>query len=357
MNSKSPLGWAKEPASPWSVGSDDAYVTRAIRIDDSTAIGSARRTASKLADSCHFDETARGRVEIVVTELARNVLVHGKGGELLLRPWQVDDLRGIDVVALDKGPGIKNLAESLRDGYSTAGTPGTGLGAVARLGSAFDLFTKSGGGTAVFCEVSAVTGSPAARPGVTCVSKPGEDVPGDGWYFFRSPNSVTILVADGLGHGHGAQEAAKQAMRVVADHHGESLDRLLHRAHQSLAKTRGAAIAMLRADREKRIVHYMGVGNISGVICSNSGTQRMVSHNGTVGHVMSRAQEFQYPWPQGATIIMWSDGLTTNIDPAQYNGLLARHPSLVSAVLYRDHNRGRDDATALVFRDREAAGC
>lgn len=317
-------------------------------------MGEARRIASRLAENCQLDTTTRGRLEIIVTELARNVLVHGKGGEVLLRPWRTEKSLGVDVVALDKGPGIKDIPQSLRDGYSTAGTPGTGLGAVARLGSAFDIYSKPGSGAAVFCEVS-TNGDRSARPGVTCVSKPGEPVPGDGWYFFPAPQSVTILVVDGLGHGYGAQEAAKQAMKIVADHHGESLDRLLHRMHLSLAKTRGAALALVRADRTKGTIHFMGVGNISGVVCSQTGVQRMVSHNGTVGHIMSRSQEFQYAWPKGSTLVLWSDGLTTNIDPLAYQGLLNKHPALVSAVLYRDHTRGRDDATALVFRDMEAA--
>src|SRR5690242_15639412 len=117
MTSKSPLEWAKGPVSPWSVGSDDAYITRSVRIDDPTGVGEARRTASRLIDVCKFDESVRGRLEIVVTELARNALIHGKGGELLLRPWSVDGSGGVDVVALDKGPGIRSISDSMRDGF------------------------------------------------------------------------------------------------------------------------------------------------------------------------------------------------------------------------------------------------
>jgi anti-sigma regulatory factor (Ser/Thr protein kinase) len=325
-----------------------------IRVGDPSGVGEARRIASKLADACQMDVAAKGRLEIVVTELARNALIHGQGGEVLLRPWRTPTGHGIDVVALDKGPGIRNVAESLRDGYSTAGTSGTGLGAVKRLSSNFDLYSKPGAGAAVFSEIS-MAADHSPRPGVTCIPKSGEDVPGDGWFFFPAAQSITILVVDGLGHGLGAEEAAKQAMRVVADHPGESLERSLQRIHQSLAKTRGAALALLRADRASRVVHFMGVGNISGIICSDSKVQRMVSHNGTVGHVMPRVQEFRYDWPKGATLILWSDGLITNIDPTQYHGLLAKHPALISAVLYRDHSRGRDDSTALVFRDAEVA--
>src|ERR1700761_158672 len=167
MTLKSPLDWAKEPASPWSVGSDVAYVTRAVRVDDASGVGEARRVAARLADSCQMDATLRGRVEVVVTELARNALIHGKGGEVLMRPWHAGSAVGIDVVALDKGPGIRNLPESMRDGYSTAGTAGTGLGALSRMGSAFDVYSK--GGAAVFCEVSD-GGERGIRPGGACVS-------------------------------------------------------------------------------------------------------------------------------------------------------------------------------------------
>src|SRR3954447_6903545 len=104
MTSKFPLEWAKEPALPWSVGNDPGYVTRMIRVGDPSGVGEARRIASKLADACQMDVAAKGRLEIVVTELARNALIHGQGGEVLLRPWRTPTGHGIDVVALDKGP-------------------------------------------------------------------------------------------------------------------------------------------------------------------------------------------------------------------------------------------------------------
>jgi hypothetical protein len=242
----------------------------------------------------------------------------------------------------------------MRDGYSTGGTPGTGLGAVARLGSAFDIYSVPNRGTAVFAEMSSGPDG-LARPGVTCVSKPGEQVSGDGWYFARGQNSVIISLIDGLGHGHGAHEAATEAINSVERHHTESLERLLHRVHQNLVRTRGAALALARINLDSKVVHYAGIGNISAMICTDNGSQRLVSHHGTAGHVIPHLREFQYAWPKGATLVMWSDGLSTNIDISEHKGLLAKHPSLISSVLYRDHSRGRDDATVLVFREAEAA--
>jgi hypothetical protein len=76
----------------------------------------------------------------------------------------------------------------------------------------------------------------------------------------------------------------------------------------------------------------------------------MVSHNGIVGHQMPRVREFEYPCPPDALVILTSDGLQTRWRLDAYPGLEAAHPALVAATLWRDHTRGRDDATALVLR-------
>ena len=77
----------------------------------------------------------------------------------------------------------------------------------------------------------------------------------------------------------------------------------------------------------------------------------MVSHNGTVGHVTRKVQEFVYPWLPGALVIMHSDGLGTQWSLERYPGLALRDPALIAGVLYRDFQRGRDDVTVLVARE------
>ena len=74
----------------------------------------------------------------------------------------------------------------------------------------------------------------------------------------------------------------------------------------------------------------------------------MVSYNGTVGHEVRKIREFTYLWPKGGLLVMHSDGLGTQWRLDRYPGLIARHPSLIAGVLYRDFNRGRDDVTVLV---------
>ena len=74
-----------------------------------------------------------------------------------------------------------------------------------------------------------------------------------------------------------------------------------------------------------------------------------------VDEQLRRIQEFSYPWPSGALLVMHSDGLNTSWDVRGQPGLATRHPSLVAGVLYRDHARGTDDVTVAVARERPAA--
>jgi hypothetical protein len=67
-----------------------------------------------------------------------------------------------------------------------------------------------------------------------------------------------------------------------------------------------------------------------------------------------KIQEFQYPFPKGSLLIMHSDGIATHWDLASYPGIEARHPAFVSAALFRDHSRGRDDLTVLALRNGAA---
>ena len=80
----------------------------------------------------------------------------------------------------------------------------------------------------------------------------------------------------------------------------------------------------------------------------------MLSHNGTVGHAARRIQDVEYPYPDASDaplVVLHSDGLSANWSLDAYPGLLAAHPGLVAAVLYRDFARERDDAAVVVAHD------
>jgi anti-sigma regulatory factor (Ser/Thr protein kinase) len=322
---------------------------------DASQAGNARRQALALADKAGFDDLRQGQLGIVVTEAARNIEAHGGGGEIVLYAWNYRDMAGIDVLALDKGKGIQHLSAALQDGYSTAGTPGNGLGAMSRLASTFQVYTASGMGTAVFARIlrTGLEMESESQPyEMSTISVPvaGETVCGDAWSAQHAPGRSLYIVADGLGHGPMAAEAAVEAVRIFHQVSHYEPVQILSDIHSALGKTRGAAISIAEIVHERGVLNYAGAGNIVAAILSGGKSRSLVSMNGTVGHSVGRLQQFSYPWETGSVLIMHSDGLSTRWNVEQYPGLASRHPALLAGVLFRDFCRERDDATILVSR-------
>jgi anti-sigma regulatory factor (Ser/Thr protein kinase) len=322
-------------------------------VRDTSQIGEARRLALDLAVREKFDETQAGRLALVVTELAANLVKHAGGGAIIVDRFDDVDGTGIEALSLDKGPGMVDVQQCLRDGFSTAGSRGEGLGAVSRQSTRFGVFSRPGQGTVVMARCRGKQrGAPRTRSeiGAVLAPYPGETECGDAWAFAASEPGETVLVADGSGHGALAARASERAVEAFVENAPRDLPVLGATLHRALASTRGAAIGLARVDRRQRQIRYLGVGNIAGSVLSGGVMKRMVSHNGTAGHVAPRLSEFIYPFEGSPLLILHSDGLGTRWDLSAYLGLAHLHPSLIAGVLYRDHRRGRDDASVVVLR-------
>lgn len=331
------------------------YEGVAFSVVEASQVGEARRAVLTLADRLGFDAVARGRAALVVTESATNLHKHGRDGSLILQPHTHGDVIGIDVLALDKGPGIADLGRCLRDGFSTVGTPGTGLGAIQRTAALLDIHTQTPSGTVLLARLwpDAAPKQRAFAVGSVCIPYPGEEVCGDAWTVEEKSRLALVLLADGLGHGLLAAEASRAAVRILRANTRLGPAALLETMHGQMRATRGAAVAVAEVDGDQEILRYAGVGNIAGTILSSGVHRSLVSHNGTVGHEARKCQEFTYPFPRGAVLILHSDGLSTRWSLDSYSGLLRRDPSLIAGVVYRDAQRRRDDATVLVMRASE----
>jgi anti-sigma regulatory factor (Ser/Thr protein kinase) len=341
-----------------SLGS--GYVVNAcIGIQEQTDAAQVRRTALAFASGLSFDEVSAGNVGLVVTEAATNILKHAGAGQVVLRSLECAGAAGIEMLALDKGPGIADPGRCFKDGYSTAGTSGTGLGAIARLATRHDVYSVQGQGTVLMAQVwrggrSCEPPGPAKRfcIGGVGVAMAGEQECGDDWVFQEIGRGGRMTVADGLGHGENAAIAARAAIRTAREHVSEPAHSLLERIHGALRHTRGATVAVAEIDLAAQVVRFAGVGNIAAAVVTASGMmRRLVSLAGTAGHEVRKMVEFTYPWESGALLLMHSDGLQTHWSFDSYPGLLNRHPSLIAGVLYRDHARGRDDVTVVVARE------
>jgi anti-sigma regulatory factor (Ser/Thr protein kinase) len=325
-------------------------------VTDGSHVGEVRRAAAAVAESVGFDESGRGRVGLVTTEIAKNLAVHAKQGEILLRPVAYLGTPGVELLAVDRGPGMADYARCSRDGFSSAGTAGIGLGAVARMSDEFDVHSTEGVGTVLVARMWASPHATATERswdvGVLSVPKPGQAVCGDAFAVRNLDGRSVAFVGDGLGYGPQAAAASSAAREIFEANADRPPGEIIDLMHRGIRTTRGAAVAIARVDWAARQLTYSGVGNIAGVMLSGGDAQNLMSHNGTVGHVVGRVQNLSYPLPPASLVVMNSDGLNTRWNLDKYPGAASRDLSLVAGLLYRDHRRERDDVTVVVLRER-----
>ena len=89
------------------------------------------------------------KIVTAASELARNTLIHGGGGEMRLQALNDGSRRGVKVIFADRGPGIPNIELAMKDGYTTRGGLGLGLSGSKRLVNEFSIESQSGKGTTV----------------------------------------------------------------------------------------------------------------------------------------------------------------------------------------------------------------
>jgi anti-sigma regulatory factor (Ser/Thr protein kinase) len=324
-----------------------------IAVAEQSQVGEARRAAVALADSLGLDETRIGRVALVATELGNNLVRHAGRGRVLIGAGWSPGGAVIDVISVDQGPGM-DVARCLNDGYSTGGTAGTGFGAVQRLSDTFSAYSAPQRGSVVLSRIGSV---PRPVPGAVHVggvalAAPGESVSGDAWHADVQPGGALgrVMVADGLGHGPEAARASDAAVAVMRGRPGASPSGLLNQMHGALRGTRGAAVAMATLDGAARTVTFAGAGNIGGRLLSAVEDRSLLSQNGTVGLQVRTLTDLVYPWPLHACLVLHSDGLSARWQLGADAALLRCDPGVIAAWLWREHVRGRDDATVIVAR-------
>lgn len=314
-------------------------------------IGEARRFVGRMAEAACLPPTVRDRAAAAVGELGSNLLRHAEpGGYLLVRVGE-----GIEVLAVDRGPGIRDVAQALQDrppGNATSlesGGLGVGLGAVRRTASAFDVYSLAGDGTVVYADFRAATAS-THTAGIS-VPKLHGDACGDRWGARVTGRDIRLLVVDGLGHGAEAAAAAVAAVGAFDAWRTDDPRDAVLAAHKAMVGTRGGVLTVCRLDPAERLVSAAGLGNITVRLTGPGGRTGIVPSPGTAGTTV-RAPTVRIesgPWPPGTHVVMYSDGIGSGA--AFTSELLEHHPAVVAAVLYRDHARGTDDATVLVCLD------
>jgi hypothetical protein len=252
------------------------------------------------------------------------------------------------MVTIDAGPGFRDAAAALRDGHSTSGTLGIGLGAIGRLADFCDLYSVPGQGTALVARFW-----PAPHPGAVPYAglvRPitGETECGDIFGAVETGGRLTGVLCDGLGHGPLAASAAMEAVAAVVEDPAGEPAALVERAHRRVGHTRGGAVAVVQVTGQ--VARFAGLGNIAATILADGARKGMLSVPGIAGHQARTIRQFEYAVPPGAAVILHSDGISGRWEPAALPGLNARDPLLVGATLLAQAGSRRDDAGVLVLK-------
>lgn len=321
-------------------------ISEVIPIEDESQIGQARRNAKQLAEQTGFDEADAGRVALVATELASNIFKHAGTGELHCRVVSGHGGEGVELIAIDRGPGF-DAYHCQRDGCSTGGTPGEGLGAIARQAQVFDVYADDRG--AVVLARLFPRGVTDLRVGVNQHAMRHQTACGDVWHLSICEQKLSALVIDGLGHGEEAEVAGRSGSAVFALRPFIAPDALMANMHRAMNGTRGGAAAVAQLDYHTGELQFAGIGNIGARLIAPQASRGLASHPGILGVQYRKVHTFTYANAMGQLLIMYSDGLQSRWDLNDYPGLALQHPATIAAVLYRDFCRGRDDVTILAI--------
>jgi anti-sigma regulatory factor (Ser/Thr protein kinase) len=321
---------------------------RWLRVEEPSAAAACRSAAQGLAARLQFPTARTDQLVLAVTEAATNLHKHASQGTMLLRITRDGDGPGVEMVTIDAGPGLRDAGVALRDGHSTSGSLGIGLGAIQRLADFYDLYSVPGKGTAL---VARFWPAPrAAAPPYAGLVRPitGETECGDAFGAAETERGITGVLCDGLGHGPLAATAALEAVATVLDDPAAEPAALVERAHRRLGSTRGGAIGVVQVTGP--VVWFAGLGNIAATILAGGARKGMISVPGIVGHQARSIRQFEYAAAPGAALVLHSDGISARWDAAALPGLNARDPLVIAATLLALAGSHRDDAGVLVLR-------
>lgn len=329
--------------------------TNEMRIEKEEHMLETRGIIHRFAEKLEFSDKLLAQIDLCVSELATNLVVHrAKNGKMSFREVQEDDLRGIEILVQDEGPGIKNVPQALQGGLSTAGSLGQGLASVQRIADEFEIYSNSNGTRVRLRKYLPPEKTAVSYKGlvvsVAVRTHPESTICGDGHVIRHDGPRTLLAVIDGLGHGTQARAAATVAEAYLHANYRKPLEQMPAELHELLRHTRGAVAGIGRIDEAQKMIHFIGIGNISVRLWSaeNAGWIRLISINGTLGASFRAPRLFSYPWEKKSVLVMHSDGLKERWDLSKDE--CAKNPTEIARILMTNHWRRTDDATVMVAR-------
>ena len=326
-----------------------------IEVGHQSDVGKARRAARAMTEILGFGPEACEEVALALVELATNLIKHARGGTLTLTPLAEGARVGLQIEALDRGPGIVDIERALTDGFSTAGSLGTGLGAVNRLMDEFDIVSSRTAGTRIVCRKWLRRHPESVRPcpfafGVATRPRPGCDVNGDEFVIKQWAECALVGIIDGLGHGQFAHRAAQTARHYVENHFDLPLGQIFRGVDRACRATRGAVMALACFDWGQGRLTFASGGNIEVRVFPSSKSFHFLVRRGIPGLNAPQAVVAEHPWPLENVMVLHSDGLSTHWRWRSFPDLADKPVTVAAQALLRALAKDQDDATVIVVR-------
>ncbi|MDD5240925.1 MAG: hypothetical protein PHG47_04275 [Sulfuricella sp.] len=324
-----------------------------------------RSRLSAIAQRLGIPEQKRDNMALVASELVSNQVKHA-GGHGLIQVWQQPG-PVLDILALDYGPGIANLALAEKDGYSSVNTLGKGLGSIRRLSDESFVYTQheSAGelkkwSGAVFLarfypgskhtnpikDTSARSLVSGVGVGLFSRSLSNDRYNGDRIYLQITGETLRWLHLDGLGHGEQAQAATANLASHLA--HCDAPGAVLEAVDRQLKGTRGAVAIIGELDLAGQALSILGVGDMHAHVLDDQEMHNLSFAPGVLGKEHKKPMPFSFASGKRYLAITASDGIRRNWDVSNFPGLFHLHPQLIAYTLGNIMGRISDDQSLCI---------
>lgn len=314
-----------------------------------------RKGIHKQALVAGFNEKKIAHLDLIVAEITSNLGKHTTGGEVLCAVLGSGNGQYIEIISIDNGRGMPDVAAMMKDGVSTANTLGNGLGSIKRLSDFFCIYSLKDWGTILLSRIykdnkeDVKAGAISVYPIV--LAKPGETLSGDGLMYKQTERYFKMLLLDGLGHGPEANKAVVEANNNFKLCPSQDPVDIIRFLHGPLKKTRGGVGTVLVYDIMESTLKIAGVGNIASRTLSATDFKNVMSYNGIIGHnIPNTMNSHVVSGKDFRFVILCSDGIKSRWDLTKYPLIIRFDPTIIAAAIYKDFGRLTDDMSVAIVK-------
>src|SRR5215831_12951295 len=329
--------------------------TQSIPIYDEASVSSARQRVRDVGQRLDLSKELIENTALIASELTHNQLSYSKQGYFAVKPIERQDVKGLEVIAADLGPGIERPALAIEDAVSTSGTSlGAGLGAVRRIADEVEFDNRISEGLCIVarkfetrpvslcCEI-AIMGRPF----------PGEAISGDDAVFIQSESGFVAAVSDGLGHGPEAREASNQSIEVLSRNREAGVEQILIDINEQLGRTRGCVMSIARFNKLNGMCDCVSVGDVHSHLYKLRDARFFAATPLVLGTGQLAKQKVRVETATvepDSVLVMFTDGLKSGTNLKGQLDVLRQPAICIAQHLLEHYSRPNDDTLVLVAR-------